>query len=28
VEHYGTPRVLPHLTESWFCWAEPTADQL
>ena len=19
VEHYGTPRVLPHLTESWFC---------
>ena len=19
VEHYGTPRALPHLTESWFC---------
>ena len=19
VEHYGTPRVLPHLTELWFC---------
>ena len=19
VEHYGAPRVLPHLTKSWFC---------
>lgn len=25
---YGTRKILPHLTESWFCCAEPTTSQL
>jgi len=24
LQHYGKHKVLPHLTESWFCCAEPT----
>jgi radical SAM superfamily enzyme YgiQ (UPF0313 family) len=24
LQHYGKRKVLPHLTESWFCCAEPT----
>jgi radical SAM superfamily enzyme YgiQ (UPF0313 family) len=27
-QRYGTRKILPHLTESWFCCAEPTAVQL
>ncbi|MBV9710666.1 MAG: B12-binding domain-containing radical SAM protein [Ktedonobacteraceae bacterium] len=28
VQHYGQRKVLPHLSESWFCCAEPTRSQL
>jgi radical SAM superfamily enzyme YgiQ (UPF0313 family) len=27
-QRYGERKQLPHLTESWFCCAEPTASQL
>jgi radical SAM superfamily enzyme YgiQ (UPF0313 family) len=28
VQRYGERKVLPHLSESWFCCAEPTQSQL
>lgn len=28
IAQYGTRKVLPHLTESWFCCAEPTSNQM
>jgi hypothetical protein len=28
VQRYGERKVLPHLSESWFCCAEPTKVQL
>ncbi len=28
LRQYGEPKVLPHLSESWFCCAEPTCTQM
>jgi hypothetical protein len=28
LQRYGKCKVLPHLTESWFCCAEPTTCQM
>jgi len=28
MQDYGQRKILPHLSESWFCCAEPTTNQL
>jgi len=28
IAQYGARKILPHLTESWFCCAEPTTNQM